>query len=226
MPVKAGTSPAAFRSPAATALLGATAARSTFLACCLRSIPETLADSFRLQLPLPAFAEDQSAGWAGSIATNPSSTTDSRNPRPVFTGPLPHSAISTKRDRCATGDSLPRSLPRGLPDRPLLPGSASFLSDGFPGSTLRTRYFLLRYSCSTSDVTAARSSSSGIRSPVQSVWPGEVSPLLLLRSRFAVSALPRLCGFPSTGLLPSTVTLAATSSRRACPSCRVLPSHT
>jgi hypothetical protein len=143
MPVKAGTSPAAFRSPAATALLGATAARSTFLACCLRSIPETLADSFRLQLPLPAFAEDQSAGWAGSIATNPSSTTDSRNPRPVFTGPLPHSAISTKRDRCATGDSLPRSLPRGLPDRPLLPGSASFLSDGFPGSTLRTRYFLL-----------------------------------------------------------------------------------
>jgi hypothetical protein len=34
---------------------------------------------------------------------------------------------------------------------------------------------------------------------VQSMTPAEVSPLLVLRSRFAVSASPRLCGFPSTG---------------------------
>jgi hypothetical protein len=33
--------------------------------------------------------------------------------------------------------------------------------------------------------------------PVQSIRPVEVSPLLLLRSRYAVGALPRLCGFPS-----------------------------
>jgi hypothetical protein len=61
---------------------------------------------------------------------------------------------------------------------------------------------------------------------VQSIRPAEVSPLLLLRSRCAVGALPRLCGVPSAGCCRRLFRLPATSSRRASPSSRVLPSVT
>jgi len=61
---------------------------------------------------------------------------------------------------------------------------------------------------------------------VQSIAPAEVSPLLLLRSRFAVSALPRLCGLSSSGCRRRLFRLSAASSRRASPSFRVLPSNT
>jgi hypothetical protein len=53
MPVEAGTPPAAFRSPTATALLGATAAGSTFPACCYRSVPFAFTNPFGLPPPLP-----------------------------------------------------------------------------------------------------------------------------------------------------------------------------
>jgi len=61
---------------------------------------------------------------------------------------------------------------------------------------------------------------------VQSMTPAEVSPLLVLRSRFAVSTSPRLCGFPSSGCRRRLFGLSAASSRRASPSSRVLPSNT
>jgi len=61
--------------------------------------------------------------------------------------------------------------------------------------------------------------------PVQSIWPTKVSPLLLLRSHFAVSTLHRLCGFPLTDCRRPPFKLPAASSRRAAPSFRVLPSN-
>jgi len=61
---------------------------------------------------------------------------------------------------------------------------------------------------------------------VQSIRPAEVSPLLLLRSRCAVGALPRLYGVPSAGCCRRLFRLPATSSRRASPSSRVFPSVT
>jgi hypothetical protein len=64
------------------------------------------------------------------------------------------------------------------------------------------------------------------RLPVQSIWPIKVSPLLLLRSRFAVSTLPRLCGFPLADCRRLPFKLPTASSRRAAPSYRVLPSNT
>jgi hypothetical protein len=80
---------------------------------------------------------------------------------------------------------------------------------------------------------AARPSSSPARVvlfwnrlPVQSFGPVRVSPLLLLRSRYAVSALPRLCGFPLADCCRRLFRLPATSSLRASPSSRVLPSVT
>jgi hypothetical protein len=62
--------------------------------------------------------------------------------------------------------------------------------------------------------------------PVQSIWPTKVSPLLLLRSRFAVSTLPRLCGFPLIDCRRLPFKLTTASSPRAAPSYRVLPSNT
>jgi hypothetical protein len=61
---------------------------------------------------------------------------------------------------------------------------------------------------------------------VQSIGPAEVSPLLVLRSRCAVGALPRLCGFPSTCCGWRLFGFPAASSLRICPSFRVLPSNT
>jgi hypothetical protein len=61
---------------------------------------------------------------------------------------------------------------------------------------------------------------------VQSIRPAKVSPLLLLRSRCAVGALPRLCGFPVADYCRRLFRLPAASSRRASPSSRVLPSVT
>jgi hypothetical protein len=61
---------------------------------------------------------------------------------------------------------------------------------------------------------------------VQSIRPTKVSPLLVLRFRFAVSALPRLCGFPLTDCRRPTFKLPTASSLRASPSYRVLPSNT
>lgn len=61
---------------------------------------------------------------------------------------------------------------------------------------------------------------------VQSVAPDEVSPLLVLRSRYAVSTLLRLCGFPSTGCGRRLFRLKATPSRQASVSSRVSPSNT
>jgi len=56
--------------------------------------------------------------------------------------------------------------------------------------------------------------------------PATVSPLLVLRSRFAVSTSPRLCGFPATGCRRRLFRLPTASSRRTSPSFRVLPSNT
>jgi hypothetical protein len=61
---------------------------------------------------------------------------------------------------------------------------------------------------------------------VQSFPPAEVSPLLVLRSRFAIGTLPRLCGFSSTGCRRRLFKLSAASSLRASPSFRVSPSNT
>jgi len=61
---------------------------------------------------------------------------------------------------------------------------------------------------------------------VQSMTPTEVSPLLLLRSRFAVSTCPGCAVFRSTGCRRRLFRLPAASSRRASPSSRVLPSST
>jgi hypothetical protein len=61
---------------------------------------------------------------------------------------------------------------------------------------------------------------------VQSMTPAAVSPLLVLRSRSAVSTSPRLCGFPDSGCRRRLFRLPAASSRRASPSFRVLPSNT
>jgi len=56
--------------------------------------------------------------------------------------------------------------------------------------------------------------------------PAAVSPLLVLRSRFAVSTLPRLCGLPDAGCRRRLFRLPAASSRRTSLSFRVLPSNT
>jgi hypothetical protein len=56
--------------------------------------------------------------------------------------------------------------------------------------------------------------------------PAEVSPLLVLRSRFAVSTCTGCAVFRSAGYRRKRFRLSAVSSRRASPSCRVLPSHT
>jgi len=64
------------------------------------------------------------------------------------------------------------------------------------------------------------------RPPVQSIRPAVVSPLLLLRSRCAVGALPRLCGLPAADCCRRLFRLPAASSRRVSPSSRVLPSVT
>jgi len=61
---------------------------------------------------------------------------------------------------------------------------------------------------------------------VQSMTPATVSPLLVLRSRSAVSTSPRLCGLPVTGCRRRLFRLSAASSRRASPSFRVSPSNT
>jgi hypothetical protein len=61
---------------------------------------------------------------------------------------------------------------------------------------------------------------------VQSFRPAEVSPLLLLRSRYAVGTLPRLCGLPAADCCRRLFRLPAASSRRTSPSFRVLPSNT
>jgi hypothetical protein len=61
---------------------------------------------------------------------------------------------------------------------------------------------------------------------VQSMTPAAVSPLLVLRSRSAVSTLPRLCGLPDAGCRRRLFRLPTASSRRASPSFRVLPSNT
>jgi len=61
---------------------------------------------------------------------------------------------------------------------------------------------------------------------VQSIWPVKVSPLLVLRSRFAVSTSPRLCGFPLTDCRRLPFKLTTASSLRVTPSYRVLPSNT
>jgi hypothetical protein len=61
---------------------------------------------------------------------------------------------------------------------------------------------------------------------VQSLTPAEVSPLLLLRSRFAVSTCTGCAVFRSAGCRRQRFKLPAASSRRASPSSRVLPSDT
>jgi hypothetical protein len=61
---------------------------------------------------------------------------------------------------------------------------------------------------------------------VQSMTPAEVSPLLLLRSRFAVSTCPGCAVFRSPGCRRRLFRLPAASSRRVLPSSRVLPSNT
>jgi hypothetical protein len=61
---------------------------------------------------------------------------------------------------------------------------------------------------------------------VQSMTPAEVSPLLVLRSRFAVSTCTGCAVFHSAGCRRQRFRLPAASSRRASPSSRVLPSHT
>jgi len=61
---------------------------------------------------------------------------------------------------------------------------------------------------------------------VQSMTPAEVSPLLVLRSRFAVSTCLGCAVFHSAGCRRRLFGLPAASSRRASPSFRVLPSNT
>lgn len=60
---------------------------------------------------------------------------------------------------------------------------------------------------------------------VQSIWPAEVQSSLLRWSRFAVGPCPGCAVFLERAA-PATVKLPATSSRRASPSFRVLPSNT